>query len=162
MRRVFPFFSYSLVILAVWLMLQGSLAPLDLFIGALLAVFLPLVMVRLAPEPLNFGNPVAILNLTVRVLIDIARSNVAVTNIVLGMHRAERVSGFLEVPLELTSRNGLAALAGIITATPGTSWIDYDRKRSVLTLHVLDLYDRDQWIATIKNRYERFLLEIFE
>ncbi len=162
MRRVFPFFSYSLVILAVWLLLQGSLAPADLIIGGLLAVLLPQVMVRLAPEPLVFGNPRALLQLSVRVLIDIGRSNIAVTNIVLGMHKAERVSGFLEVPLELTDRNGLAALAGIITATPGTSWIDYDRKRSVLTLHVLDLYDREQWIATIKNRYERYLLEIFK
>lgn len=161
-RRVFPFFSYSLVILAVWLLLQGSLAPIDLIVGAVLAVFLPQVMVRLAPEPLVFGNPRALLQLSVRVLIDIGRSNIAVTNIVLGMHKAERVSGFLEVPLELTDRNGLAALAGIITATPGTSWIDYDRKRSVLTLHVLDLYDREQWIATIKNRYERYLLEIFK
>lgn len=161
-RRVFPFFSYSLVILAVWLLLQGSLAPVDLIVGGLLAVLLPQVMVRLAPEPLVFGNPRALLELSVRVLIDIGRSNIAVTNIVLGMHKKERVSGFLEVPLDLTDRNGLAALAGIITATPGTSWIDYDRKRSVLTLHVLDLYDREQWIATIKNRYERYLLEIFK
>ena len=161
-RRVFPFFSYSLVILAVWLLLQGSLAPVDLIVGGLLAVLLPQVMVRLAPEPLVFGNPRALLQLSLLVLIDIGRSNIAVTNIVLGMHKKERVSGFLEVPLELTDRNGLAALAGIISATPGTSWIDYDRKRSVVTLHVLDLYDREQWIATIKNRYERYLLEIFK
>lgn len=161
MRRLFPSYGYSLVLLAVWLLLQGSLAPVDLLIGGLLAILLPHVMVRLAPEPIKFGNLAAIMSLTVRVLIDIGRSNVAVANIVLGGHKAERVSGFLEVPLELTSRNGLAALAGIVTATPGTSWIDYDRKRSVLTLHVLDLYDREQWIATIKNRYERFLLEIF-
>lgn len=162
LRRVFPFFSYSLVILAVWLLLQGSLAPLDLLIGTVLAVLLPQLMVRLAPEPLVFGNPRALLNLSVRVLIDIGRSNIAITAIVLGLRKGERVSGFVEVPLDLTDRNGLAALAGILTATPGTSWIDYDRKRSVLTLHVLDLYDREQWIATIKSRYERFLLEIFK
>lgn len=162
LRRVFPFFSYSLVLLAVWLLLQGSLAPLDVFIGIVLAVLLPQLMVRLAPEPLVFGNLRALLQLTALVLIDIGRSNIAVTNIVLGMHKKERVSGFLEIPLELTDRNGLAALAGILSATPGTSWIDYDRKRSVLTLHVLDLYDREQWIATIKNRYERYLLEIFK
>ena len=32
----------------------------------------------------------------------------------------------------------------------------------VLTIHVLDLIDESEWIRTIKNRYERRLLEIFE
>jgi multicomponent K+:H+ antiporter subunit E len=31
-----------------------------------------------------------------------------------------------------------------------------------LTIHVLDLIDEREWIRTIKNRYERRLLEIFE
>ena len=29
-------------------------------------------------------------------------------------------------------------------------------------IHVLDLIDENVWIATIKGRYERLLLEIFE
>ena len=29
-------------------------------------------------------------------------------------------------------------------------------------IHVLDLIDESVWIGTIKNRYERLLLEIFE
>jgi multicomponent K+:H+ antiporter subunit E len=29
-------------------------------------------------------------------------------------------------------------------------------------MHVLDLVDRETWIATIRNRYERRLMEIFE
>jgi multicomponent K+:H+ antiporter subunit E len=30
-----------------------------------------------------------------------------------------------------------------------------------LTIHVLDLADRTEWIGIIKGRYERLLLEIF-
>jgi multicomponent K+:H+ antiporter subunit E len=29
-------------------------------------------------------------------------------------------------------------------------------------IHVLDLVDENEWIRTIKGRYERLLLEIFE
>lgn len=57
---------------------------------------------------------------------------------------------------------GLAALAVIITATPGTVWVDYDAGEGMLTIHVLDLVDEATWIGTIKHRYERRLMEIFE
>jgi multicomponent K+:H+ antiporter subunit E len=80
------------------------------------------------------------------------------------LHRGTRnqTSGFLSMPLELRHPGGLAALACIITATPGTSWVRYDRAQNVLTIHVLDLIDEDAWIRTFKQRYERRLLEIFE
>ena len=32
----------------------------------------------------------------------------------------------------------------------------------VLLIHVLDLVDKDEWVALIKNRYEALLMEIFE
>jgi multicomponent K+:H+ antiporter subunit E len=70
-------------------------------------------------------------------------------------------SGFIEVPLDLRNPYGLAALACIITATPGTLWVGFDRKRGLLTMHILDLIDDETWIRTIKGRYEQPLLEIF-
>ncbi|MGP1664783.1 MAG: Na+/H+ antiporter subunit E, partial [Rhodanobacter sp.] len=57
---------------------------------------------------------------------------------------------------------GLAVLACIITSTPGTIWVSYDSVRSVLLIHVLDLVDEQSWISSIKQRYERPLLEIFQ
>jgi len=55
-----------------------------------------------------------------------------------------------------------AVLAAIVTSTPGTIWADLTRDGRTLTLHVLDLRDEDQWVRTIKQRYERALIEIFE
>jgi multicomponent K+:H+ antiporter subunit E len=68
----------------------------------------------------------------------------------------------VQIPLELRHPAALAALACIITATPGTAWARYDSVRGVLTMHILDLIDDETWIRTIKERYERRLLEIFE
>jgi multicomponent K+:H+ antiporter subunit E len=56
----------------------------------------------------------------------------------------------------------LSALACIITSTPGTVWADFDAAKGMLTIHVLDLIDKDEWIRIIKGRYERHLLVIFE
>jgi multicomponent K+:H+ antiporter subunit E len=66
------------------------------------------------------------------------------------------------VPLEVRDPNALAVLAMIVTATPGTAWAELAHDRSVLLLHVLSLDDEAAVVATIKERYERPLREIFE
>ena len=38
----------------------------------------------------------------------------------------------------------------------------YDPDSGILLIHVLDLVDKDEWVALIKNRYEALLMEIFE
>ena len=71
-------------------------------------------------------------------------------------------AGFLTIPLDLRSQQGLAVLSIIITSTPGTIWVNYDAAKGTLLLHVLDLVDETVWVRTIKGRYERLLMEIFE
>ena len=82
--------------------------------------------------------------------------------IVINLDRRTPTSGFVNIPLQLRSRYGLAALATIITSTPGTFWAAHDRRTGVLTIHVLDLVDESFWARNVKLRYERLLMEIFE
>lgn len=96
------------------------------------------------------------------VLYDIVRSNIAVTRILLSGRRAERVSGFIVVPIRLRHPSALAILSIVLTSTPGTAWLDYNSARGELLIHVFDLVDERQWIDLIANRYERLLMEIFE
>ena len=97
------------------------------------------------------------------VLIEIVRSNNAVSRIILLPHSSgTRRAGFVLVPLDMRSPYGLAALACIVTATPGTVWVEYDPARSAMLLHVLDLVDEEAWVRIIKERWEHRLMEIFE
>jgi multicomponent K+:H+ antiporter subunit E len=89
------------------------------------------------------------------------RSNVAVARVVVRPASRRGHAAFVDIPLELRNPAGLAALACIITSTPGTAWSGYDRASGVLTLHVLDLIDVEEMRRTIKERYERPLMEIF-
>ena len=63
---------------------------------------------------------------------------------------------------QLRDPTALAALAVIVTSTPGTAWLDWDAARGRLLLHVLDLGDEDEWRDLVNNRYGRMLKEIFE
>jgi multicomponent K+:H+ antiporter subunit E len=91
---------------------------------------------------------------------DVIRSNVAVAGIIL-LRRTQPNSGFVHIPLDTSNHYCLAGLACIITATPGTLWVEHDSRRNVLLLHVLDLVDEEYWVEFIKHRYERLLMEIF-
>lgn len=152
-----------LVLLAAWLVLNESLAPGQVLLGAALALAGLAAYSRLRPDaPRARNRPVALAQLIALFLDDVVRSNLAVARIVLGLGAPGRRAGFLELPLELRHPGGLAAVACIITATPGTSWVRYDRAQNTVTIHVLDLVDDAAWVHAFKARYERRLMEIFE
>lgn len=160
--RVLPYPVVSLGLLLLWLLLNQSLSLAHIVLGSCLAIGGGLILRTLEPSPAHLRRPAALLKLGWLVLLDIVRSNIAVTQIILGARLSNVTSGFVDIPLELRSPHGLAALATIITATPGTVWINYDSSTGVLTIHVLDLVDESAWLRTIKGRYERRLMEIFE
>jgi multicomponent K+:H+ antiporter subunit E len=160
MRLPFPLLWLALV--AMWLVLNGTVAPGQVIVGMVVALGAVLGLRKLQAPSRRARRPVAAIALALVVLLDIARSNVAVAAIVLrGRTRGHR-SGFVDIPLELRHPTGLAMLACIITSTPGTSWAGYDSRSGVLTMHVLDIVTDDDSIRSIKDRYERPLREIFE
>jgi multicomponent K+:H+ antiporter subunit E len=159
MTRLLPFPLVSVGLLGLWLLLNQALSPGQILLGVALALAGGWALAALQPPKARVRRPGAILRLSSLVLADIVRSNIAVGRIVLGLGGKQRKSGFVNIPLDLRDPYALAALACIITATPGTLWVSFDGE--VLTIHVLDLIDESAWVRTIKNRYERHLLEIF-
>ncbi len=160
-RFSFPLLFASLV--AMWLLLNQSVAVGQILLGAIIAAGGMRALAALLPERTRMRRPVVMLALAGVVLLDIIRSNFAVARAILNPAPRHNHAGFVHIPLELRNRYGLTVLACIITATPGTIWVVFDNDTGVLTIHVLDLLGNEQaWIAAIKSRYERRLREIFE
>jgi multicomponent K+:H+ antiporter subunit E len=152
-----------LALTALWLMLNQSMAPGDILLGAVLAIALSWSASRLRPLRANFQRLDRAALLALVVLVDIVRSSLSVAGIVLGwVSRRDLRSDFLQIPLDLRDPHGLAALAIIVTSTPGTVWVGLSPAGDTLTLHVLDLRDETELIQLIKDRYERPLMRIFE
>jgi len=161
-KRLVPFPFLSFLLMVLWLLLNQSLAPFDILLGAVLGLTLARVMLILDPNPPNIKRPRAIFKLFFIVAYDVIRSNFAMVSIIFSLDRRKPTSGFVNIPLQMRNRYGLAALATIITSAPGTFWAAYDSRSGVLTIHVLDLVDESHWLKTIKWRYEGLLMEIFE
>ena len=162
MKRWLPYPLLWLSLLAMWLVLNETLDPATAIIGAFVALGATWSYRSLQPPQTQLRSARAALELAWLVLEDMVRSNIAVARIVCNAGNHGHTSNFVRIPLQLRHPVGLAALACIITACPGTAWARYDSTSGVLTMHILDLVDEETWIRTVKQRYERLLLEIFQ
>ncbi|ODT66674.1 MAG: Na+/H+ antiporter subunit E [Pelagibacterium sp. SCN 63-23] len=161
MRRLFPHPILTCILLGMWLVLQQSMGFGHILLGLLVATLASLVASRVIPEPVNFRRPLKFMQLVIVAGLDIIVSNLAVLSVLL-RRRPDPKSGFVEMELELTNTFGLAILAGIITATPGSAWLEHSRANSTVVIHVFDEEDLEGWARTVKRRYETLLMEIFQ
>lgn len=165
MSRLLPHPIVSLALFVMWLLLAETVAPGPAVVALLVALFCGWALAALRPGHSRAGRqPLRRMGLALRlagmVAADTLRSNIAVAKVILHP-RPERRSGFLRIQLSLREPQALAVLAVILTATPGTAWVEYDSEEGWLLLHVLDLIDEEEWVRIVKDRYEAPLLEIF-
>lgn len=161
MSRILPHPLLSLALTLTWLLLNAPPTPGNVLLALAVGLTVPAVMRALEPRPVRLHAPGTILRLAVVVLYDMIRSNIDVARVILGLRSGERKTGYITVPLELREPAGLTVLAVILTATPGTLWVQYDSDTGCLLMHVLDYTEDSDWEARIKDRYERPLMEIF-
>ncbi|QXH45207.1 Na+/H+ antiporter subunit E [Pseudomonas xanthosomatis] len=162
MNRLFPAPLLSASLFVLWLLLNLSVSPGNLLLGAALGLLAPILMAPLRPQHAHVRRPLVIARLIARVGIDVVHSNLLVARGVLFAGSRPPRSAFVHIPLALRDAHGLAALSMITTVVPGTVWSELALDRSVLLLHVFDLEDEAAFIEHFKHTYERPLMEIFE
>src|SRR5690606_36530367 len=161
MRRWIPHPLVALAMFIMWLLLTQSFSLGQIVLAAIAAFLGSWGMAALRQEPLRVRGVGAALTLAWTVFVDIIRSNFAVASIVL-FPRRDQVAGFVHLPLDLREPRGLAILGLIITATPGTIWVQLARAQNILIVHLLALVGRDEGIAVIKDACQGLALEVCE
>lgn len=160
-RRLVPYPGLAAALFLVWLLLAQSYSPAQVILGLLVSLGATRAMAILRPQPAIVLRWRPLVRLAAIVSYDIVRSNLAVAAIVLS-RSAARKSAFIQLQLDLKHEPALTVLALIITATPGTAWVQFERKTGTLLIHVFDLVDEQEWIDLLKTRYESLLQEAFE
>lgn len=159
LKKWWPMPRHSLVLLVLWLLLNGWSAG-QLILGIVLAILIP----RLT-YPLVRGHP-AVKNWSaaglyfLRLLADIVRANLEVAVRVLRPNRYLK-PGWIAIPMVLPHPFQRTLLASTITLTPGTVSVDFSEDESILYVHVLHIDDAETLVKFIQNRYERGLKDIF-
>lgn len=151
----------SLFLVLVWQLIMNDLSAGTLIMGFFLAWGIPLITHVFWPDPPVMRRPLVLLQFTLRVLGDIITANLDVAKLILGPSRKLRPA-FVEYPVELTHDFAIHLLASTISLTPGTVSSDISDDHKTLLIHGLDVADEQELIETIKQRYERPLMEVFK
>lgn len=167
MKRWLPHPFVSLALCGLWLLLNQTLYAGHILLGLALGVAGPILTRHL--NPLGYprlAKPVVIVRLLGFAAVEVVRSCLNVSRVILFADYANLNSQFIRVPLTIRDPYGLAALSCLINMTPGTVWTELrptDAPNShELVLHVFDLHDAAWWVETIQTRYEQPLIHIFE
>ncbi|MBX3617385.1 Na+/H+ antiporter subunit E [Nitrosomonas sp.] len=159
--RFLPHPILSPLLTGLWLLLTNSVSPGQILLGLLLGWVIPLLTLRFWPEAITIRRPFTLIRYIGLLLYDIIIANFTVARLILG--NPDRLKPvFIELPLDLTSSLAIGLLTNSITLTPGTVSARLSEDGRYLLVHALNENDPDNLIATIKDRYERPLREIFE
>ena len=151
MRGLIPAPWLSLSLLALWLILNGSVHPGTVALGIAVALMVPLMTQSLRPTRVRIRRPGAVLRLIWRVFVDVVQSNFQVAwRVWLYGSHPPRVQ-WVVIPLQLKS-----------PAAPGTVWSELSMDRTRLLFHVFHVPPGQDFAAWFRERYEVLLMEIFE
>ncbi len=151
-----------ILLFVLWLLLNQSLSAGHIVLGAALAIFVAVATASMRPIRARVRKPMVALRLFCVVMLDLVKSNLTVAAVILGPAERRKRGGFMDIHLDLRDPHGLSILGVIVSFLPGTVWSDLSADGKVLTIHVLELNDDAYWPRTIKARYEKPLMEIFE
>ncbi len=160
-RWLLPHPLLTLLLAAVWILLQNEFSSGMFVFGLILGVLIPKLTAQFWPDrPVQF-NPARMISYMLVVMWDIMVANVQVAWIVLTRPNSKLRPAWIVVPLDLRQPEAITILAGTITLTPGTVSADLSSEGHSLLVHALDAPDPDAIRDEIKHRYERRLKEIF-
>lgn len=162
LKRFLPHPHLSLTLLAVWLLLNNTLSLGHVLLGGVFGLVIPILTAAYWPDRPKIRNWLKVLEYGIVVIWDIILANIEVALIILFKPEKEIRSKWISVPLELTSPEAITVLAGTITMTPGTVSATLSADGQHILVHCLHSDEPDAVRDSIKERYERRLLEIFQ
>jgi multicomponent K+:H+ antiporter subunit E len=160
MTKLCPFPTLSMVLAAVWLVLAG-VSAVHVALASLFAIVIPLIIAPLLDVLPAVRSVTAAMRLAGWVLWDIVIANIRVARLVLGPVSRLRPA-FVKVPLTATHPYAISIFTSMISITPGSIPLALTPDARTLLVHVLDVEDENAFIAHVKERYERPLMEILE
>jgi multicomponent Na+:H+ antiporter subunit E len=161
-----------LVLTLVYALALASFHPWDLLFGAGLSAALLFTCRRFvfdadgtAPRPADprltlLGRVVAFVPFAAVVFRNILVGNVEVTLVTLGLRPLLR-PGIVAVPVGDRTPTGVAVWAVVTGLPPGSYFVDVDRERGVVLIHVLDARDPEAYREEQEDFYRRYQSKVF-
>lgn len=143
----------------VWMFMTVSFTPSGFVIGFLIGLGIIILMRRFFSKRLYILRVWALISLFLLFLRELFMSSIQVLSIVIRPNMNIKPAIF-EMETELSDDWQITLLSALITLTPGTLVIGISEDQKRLYIHALDFEDIDSAVSSIKNTFERAILEV--
>ncbi len=152
-------FAGNLVLALVWVAMTGHFDVVNLLLGFAFGYFVLLLLQRVVGRSAYFTKSVLLVRFVGFYLVETVRANIRVAiDVATPTSRAQ--PGIVAVPLDARTDVEITLLANLITMTPGSLSIDVADDRSVIYVHSMFVDDPESFRRTIKDDFERRVLEL--
>ena len=148
------------VILAfVWMFLTVSFDGASFLVGYMIGLFIIFILRRFFHSRFYLVPVFVIIKLLFIFFKELILSNIAVAKVV--MQRSLTIQpAIFALPTELKKEWEITVLAMLITLTPGTLVLDVSDDKSTLYIHALNSPDVHVAIESIKQSFEKTIMEV--
>lgn len=149
--------NLSLAIL--WMFIKVSYDPISFIRGYLFGLLIIFVLRRFFHSRFYLYRVGSMISLVLLFLKELVLSNWSVVKLVIRPKLNIR-PGIFAYETNLTEDWQITILSNLITLTPGTLVLDVSDDNKILYIHTIDIDDVDDAVSSIKNSFERAILEV--
>ncbi|AGX06003.1 MULTISPECIES: Na+/H+ antiporter subunit E [Bacillaceae] len=143
----------------VWMFLKVSYDPVTFLVGYFFGLLIIFAFRRFFDSRFYLLRVAAVLNLLLIFMRELILSNIAILKVIL-KPKLDIRPGIFALETELTEDWEITVLSGLITLTPGTLVIDVSDDNRILYIHAMDIGDVHESVSSIKNSFEKAIMEV--
>lgn len=152
-------FLSNLLLSMIWIAITGTFSVENFLFGFLLSFFLLWLTASNRTENKYFNRVPKLISFIFFFLYELIKANIEVAYDVITPRHFMK-PGIVKIPLDASTDLEITLLANLISLTPGTLSLDVSDDKKVLYVHGMYVNDKDEFIANIKNGFEKRLLDI--
>lgn len=149
----------NLILTLVWVALTGSFAFVNFVFGFLLTFIILWIINNENNDRKYFKVIPSIVRFFFFFIYELIKANIQVAYDVITPTFYMK-PGIVSVPLDAKTDLEITLLANVISLTPGTLSLDVSDDKKVLYVHAMYIRDKEEFIQSIKNGFEKKLLNI--
>ncbi|KON86504.1 monovalent cation/H+ antiporter subunit E [Sporosarcina globispora] len=143
----------------MWMFLTTTYDGVAFLKGYLFGLLIIFVFRRFFTSRFYLLRVIAVLNLMLIFIKELILANIAVLKVVL-KPKLDMKPGIFAFPTELEKDWQITILANLITLTPGTLTISVSEDNKILYVHAMDMGEVQDEIDSIKNSFEKAIMEV--
>ncbi|WP_391202907.1 Na+/H+ antiporter subunit E [Psychrobacillus sp. L4] len=149
----------NVVIALTWMFLSVSFKPSTFIVGYVLGLLMLWMLRKSFSSRFYLERIWAVIKLVILFLKELTLSNIAVLLLIIKPKMPIRPAIFA-MPTVLEKDWEITLLSSLITLTPGTIVIDISDDNKILYIHSIDFDNVDDAINSIKDTFEKAILEV--